>query len=91
MITLTSHEKLKTLIQRKCEELHVSLVKTKTDTKGNVHLLMKRNRDGSHVVWTAHDTGEPLTTYSDFYQGEYDLTYERGLQELTRRCNKANK
>lgn len=79
-------EKLNVLVQRKQNENDVSFVEHVIDRNGNAHLLMKENKTESHIVWTAFDTKEPITTYSDFYNGSYDLTCTAGQQELARRC-----
>lgn len=88
MPTLTGnrYEQLKKLINRKEKELGASLVQTSTDTNGNVHLLMKKRDSPFYIVWSTFNTGEHQTTYSDFYKGQYYLTYQSGRQELARRC-----
>lgn len=81
--------KLDALIRRKEREQEVILIDSKTDDEGNVHVLMKRyGRRQGHIVWTTFDTGELTTTYSDFYKGLYNQTYESGQEELTRRCSR---
>lgn len=86
-LVVSGQEQLETLIRRKEQALGVAVITMKTDESGNAHILMYRGRDASYIVWTAYNTRERETTYDDFHQGEYDLTFEEGLSEMTRRCD----
>lgn len=89
VIYMTDREKnVDSLFERKKRELGVQIVGYEFSENKDLHVLAKRESDGTYVGWTSYYTGEDKTSYVDFYNGAYDMNKVQGLKELEIRTGK---
>ncbi|RKJ31445.1 hypothetical protein D7X33_40390 [Butyricicoccus sp. 1XD8-22] len=81
--------KINNLIKRKEKELNIHVFEKVFDENRNLHVLCLKESDGSYVVWTSYYTKEAQTSYKDFYNGEYDLTLRKAIDEIRKRAKRA--
>lgn len=75
---------IRSLIERKQKELNIYVLDYGEDDKQNVHFLVKRESDGSYVVWTSYRDGG----YANFYNGLYEPDVKLAVEEFVRRVER---
>lgn len=80
------NETIDKLIKRKESKLKINVLEVVFDPMENLHLLCKKETDGSYVVWTAYNTNDEKTKYENFYHGLHDLSLKEAINEFTKRA-----
>lgn len=83
--------KLEKMIKKKEKELKVQVIEKVIDSLGDVHLLCKKELDGSYAVWSSYNTGEEITSYENFYNGFYSKDLKVAVMELTKRVKRSKR
>lgn|SRR5699024_6468972 len=87
-LDLVLKEKIEKLIKEKEETLKVQTIEKVIDNQGDLHVLCKKEYDGSYAVWSAYYTGEEKTSFENFYNGSYSKYLKFAVDELTRRVER---